>query len=112
MLAKTRRKFSRVDPNDLVFDGWSRQPSSGGSLAQSRRGIWRRECFRTGDDWAQVDYDGSNIPVPRSKYVENGYKPDFDKLPLEAEFASDIAFLTTDKQCQVLRQTIEVSKSP
>jgi hypothetical protein len=42
--------------------------------------------FRTGDDWAQVDYDGSNIPVPRSKYVKNGFKPDFDKLPLEAEY--------------------------
>jgi transglutaminase-like putative cysteine protease len=26
--------------------------------------------------------------------------------------ASDIAFLTSDKQCQVLRQTIEVSKTP
>jgi hypothetical protein len=26
--------------------------------------------------------------------------------------ASDIAFLTSDKQCQVLRQTIEVSKAP
>ncbi|WP_275186026.1 transglutaminase family protein [Bradyrhizobium sp. CSA112] len=26
--------------------------------------------------------------------------------------ASDIAFLTSDRQCQVLRQTIEVSKTP
>ena len=30
--------------------------------------------------------DGNNIPIPRSKYEENGYKPDFDKLPLEADY--------------------------
>jgi hypothetical protein len=42
--------------------------------------------FRTGDGWVQVDYDGSNIPIPRSKYEENGYKPDFDELPLEADY--------------------------
>ena len=42
--------------------------------------------FRTGDGSVQVDYDGSNIPVPRSKYEENGYKPDFDELPLEADY--------------------------
>jgi hypothetical protein len=28
--------------------------------------------FRTEEGWVQVDYDGSNIPVTRSKYVENG----------------------------------------
>jgi hypothetical protein len=27
-----------------------------------------------------------NIPIPRSKYEENKYKPDFDKLPSEAEY--------------------------
>jgi hypothetical protein len=42
--------------------------------------------FRTDEVWVQVDYDGSNIPVPRSKYEENGYKPDFDELPLEADY--------------------------
>jgi hypothetical protein len=42
--------------------------------------------FRTDEGWVQVDYDGSNIPVPRSKYEENGYKPDFDELPLEADY--------------------------
>ena len=42
--------------------------------------------FRTGDGSAQVDYDGISIPIPRSKYDENGYKPDFDELPLEADF--------------------------
>jgi hypothetical protein len=42
--------------------------------------------FRTADGSVQVDYDGNNIPIPRSKYEENGYKPEFDKLPLEADY--------------------------
>jgi hypothetical protein len=42
--------------------------------------------FRTPDGSVQVDYDGSNIPIPRLKYEKNGYKPDYDKLPLEAEY--------------------------
>jgi hypothetical protein len=42
--------------------------------------------FRTTDGSVQVDYDGTNIPIPRAKYKENGYKPDFDKLPLEADY--------------------------
>jgi hypothetical protein len=31
--------------------------------------------FRTADGSAQVDYDGNNIPIPRSKYEENEYNP-------------------------------------
>ena len=42
--------------------------------------------FRTADGSAQVDYDGIDIPIPRSRYEANGYNPDFDKLPLEADF--------------------------
>jgi hypothetical protein len=42
--------------------------------------------FRTSDGSVQVDYDGISIPIPRSKYDENGYKPDFDELPLEADY--------------------------
>jgi hypothetical protein len=42
--------------------------------------------FRTCDGSAQVDYDGVSIPIPRSKYTQNGYKPDFDELPLEADY--------------------------
>jgi hypothetical protein len=42
--------------------------------------------FRTSDGSAQVDYEGISIPIPRSKYDENGYKPDFDELPLEADY--------------------------
>ena len=43
--------------------------------------------FRSEDGWAQVDYGtGTTIPVTCSKYEANGYKPDFDKLPSEAEY--------------------------
>ena len=43
--------------------------------------------FRSEDGWAQVDYGtGATIPIPRSRYDANGYKPDFDKLPSEAEY--------------------------
>jgi hypothetical protein len=42
--------------------------------------------FRTDDGSVQVDYDGTNIPIPRFKYQENGYKPAFDELPPEAEY--------------------------
>jgi len=42
--------------------------------------------FRTGDGSVQVDYDGNSIPIPRSKYEKNGYKPDFNELPLEADY--------------------------
>jgi hypothetical protein len=42
--------------------------------------------FRTADQSVQVEYDKVSIPIPRSRYVENGYKPDFDKLPLEDEY--------------------------
>jgi hypothetical protein len=45
-----------------------------------------RGMFRTSEGWVQVDHDGSTTPIPRSKYEENGYQPDFDKLPLEADY--------------------------
>jgi len=34
----------------------------------------------------RLNYDGVSIPIPRSTYEKNGYKPDFDKLPLEDEY--------------------------
>jgi hypothetical protein len=41
--------------------------------------------FRSDDGWAKVDYGtGTTIPIPRSRYEANGYKPDFEKLPSEA----------------------------
>jgi hypothetical protein len=42
--------------------------------------------FEALDHSVQVDYDGVSIPIPRSTYEKNGYKPDFDSLPLEAEY--------------------------
>jgi hypothetical protein len=42
--------------------------------------------FRTTDQSVQVEYDKISIPVPKSTYEKNGYKPDFDKLPLEEEY--------------------------
>jgi hypothetical protein len=36
--------------------------------------------FRSEDGWAQVDYGtGTTIPIPRSRYEANGYKPDLRK---------------------------------
>jgi hypothetical protein len=31
--------------------------------------------FRATDQSAQVEYDGVSIPIPRSTYEKNGYKP-------------------------------------
>ena len=45
-----------------------------------------RGMFRTIEGWVQVDYDGSTIPIRRSKYEANGYQPKLDKLPLEADY--------------------------
>jgi hypothetical protein len=42
--------------------------------------------FKAADQSVQVDYDGASIPIPRSTYEKNGYKPDFDKLPTEDEY--------------------------
>ncbi len=42
--------------------------------------------FRSEEAWVQVDYETGNMPIPRSKYEENKYKPDFDKLRSEAEY--------------------------
>jgi hypothetical protein len=42
--------------------------------------------FRSEEGGVQVDYGTGNIPIPRSKYEENKYKPDFDQLPSEAEY--------------------------
>jgi hypothetical protein len=42
--------------------------------------------FRTTDQSAQVEYDGVSIPIARSTYEKNGYKPDFDELPPEDEY--------------------------
>jgi hypothetical protein len=54
------------------------------ALAESKgTGAMPTGLFKTS---VQVDYDGVSIPIPRSIYENNRYKPDFDKLPLEAEY--------------------------
>jgi GcrA cell cycle regulator len=63
-------------------DGLSRRLSSW----QRREMNMATGMFRTGDGWVRVDYDSNNIPIPRFKYDENGYKPAFDELPLEADY--------------------------
>jgi hypothetical protein len=57
-------------------------------LAESReKKLMPVGLFRGDEGWVQVDYGtGGSIPIPRSKYEANGYKPDFDKLPSEAEY--------------------------
>ena len=56
------------------------------ALAESKGpGAMPTGLFKTSDQSVQVDYDGVSIPIPRSTYENNGYKPDFDNLPLEAE---------------------------
>jgi hypothetical protein len=58
------------------------------ALAQSgEKKLMPVGLFRGEEGVVQVDYGtGTTIPVPRSKYEANGYKPDFDKLPSEAEY--------------------------
>ena len=57
------------------------------ALAESKRtGAMPTGLFITSDQSVQVDYDGVSIPIPRSTYEKNGYKPDFGNLPLEAEY--------------------------
>ena len=62
------------EPRDML------EPKPGGA------GIMPTGLFRTTDQSAHVEYDGVSIPIPRSTYEKNGYKPDFDKLPPEDEY--------------------------
>jgi hypothetical protein len=68
-----------------------RPPQSCGKLCYAWCKAGRRAMpvgmFRSEEGWVQVDYGtGTSIPIPRSKYEGNKYKPDFDKLPSEAEY--------------------------
>jgi hypothetical protein len=57
-------------------------------LAQSKeKKLMPVGLFRDEEGSVQVNYGtGATIPIPRSRYEANGYKPDFDKLPSEAEY--------------------------
>ena len=81
-----------VDPAVFLF-GWHgvdqapRVVLPSHALAESKgTGAMPTGLFKTSDQSVQVDYDGVSIPIPRSTYENNGYKPDFDNLPLEAEY--------------------------
>ena len=56
------------------------------SAESKRTGAMPTGLFNVSDQSVQVDYDGVSIPIPRSTYENNGYKLDFDNLPLEAEY--------------------------
>jgi hypothetical protein len=56
------------------------------ALAESKRTGAMPTGVQNVGSVGQVDYDGVSIPIPRSTYENNGYKPDFDNLPLEAEY--------------------------
>jgi hypothetical protein len=85
--------------------------SAGGALRQIKQrhsvviclslkqggGIMPTGLFITADQSVQVEYDGVSIPIPRSRYEKNGYKPDFDKLPLEAEYTAALEKLDNPK---------------
>jgi hypothetical protein len=82
-----------VDPAVFLFGwlAWDRPNPSRSlpsyALAESKgTGAMPTGLFKTLDQSVQVDYDGVSIPIPRSTYENNGYKPDFDNLPLEAEY--------------------------
>ncbi len=41
--------------------------------------------YRDGD-WATI-FDGNNaIPIPKARYVQQGYEPPFDQLPTKKEY--------------------------
>ena len=60
--------------------------TAGGEIECRRAGAMLTGLFKTTDQSVQVEYDGVSIPIPRSTYENSGYKPDFDKLPLEDEY--------------------------
>ena len=42
--------------------------------------------FRTRDGWAEVDYGHRTGAVPRELYDRKGYRPAYEKLPMETIF--------------------------
>ena len=41
--------------------------------------------FRTAEGSAQEDYDGIDSPIPNSKEAEEGERPEFEKMTMEAD---------------------------
>ena len=46
-----------------------------------------RGLYRLQDGSVMVDYGPSRLPISRSHYLANGYKPIWDRLPPEAPAA-------------------------
>jgi len=42
--------------------------------------------FRTVDGLVQVDYGIHSAPMPRARYLEQGYQPPIETLPSEADY--------------------------
>jgi hypothetical protein len=87
-------KVERINPTDMHVNERTAGRSGGlfvwvagmrGSESKGT-GAMPTGLFITSDQSVQVDYDGVSIPIPRSTYENNGYKPDFGNLPLEAEY--------------------------
>jgi hypothetical protein len=45
-----------------------------------------RGIFRTVDGLVQVDYGVYSAPMPRARYVEQGYQPPFETPPSETDY--------------------------
>ena len=43
-----------------------------------------RGLFRDAYGWAEVDYGGTQSPIPPQKYIDGHYQPPFAALPLVA----------------------------
>jgi hypothetical protein len=70
----------------LTFNLVAPAASCGVFSGKQREKLMAVGMFRSEEGWVQVDYGTGNIPILRSKYEENRYKPDYDKLPSEAEY--------------------------
>ncbi|MBV9286694.1 MAG: hypothetical protein JO288_02545 [Hyphomicrobiales bacterium] len=43
-----------------------------------------RGLFRDAFGWVEVDYGGTQSPIPPQKYIDGHYQPPFETLPLVA----------------------------
>src|ERR1700675_4220459 len=87
MCHTVKAKSSASTPTDVHALTKGPPVDTAGLLFESKgTGAMPTGLFKALDHSVQVDYDGVSIPIPRSTYEKNGYKPDFDSLPPEAEY--------------------------
>jgi hypothetical protein len=48
-------------------------------------GLYRRD-----DGWVRVEYEKHATAIPRSTYEAQGYRPEYVKLPSEAEYRANL----------------------